>query len=162
MACVDGVIATSFRLKEVATDIAIRLKGCSDVTLRICEARADSIEDCAIARVVVLIIDRHSYDSALSYVSRIREHVPDGAVFVVCRNLSSEQMVSLLGAGICDLISIPASDEELLARFRRGLNVRRANVTLPRRVKSENPGGLIGSSPEFVRQISRLPLVESR
>src|SRR5437588_372837 len=138
MACVDGVIATSFRLKEVATDIAIRLKGCSDVTLRICEARVDRIEDCAIARVVVPIIDPASYESALSYVLRIRERAPDSAIFVVCRDLSSEQMLSLLGAGICDLIAIPASDEELMARFRRGLNIRLATAPAPPRVKSAN------------------------
>jgi two-component system response regulator GlrR len=87
---------------------------------------------------------------------------PCCSVIAVGDSLSEQSMLSLLAAGAFDFVASPFAPCELLARIRRALGL------TPPAVAHSNPGttdlrlrdrDLIGTSPAFVRQTAKIPLL---
>ena len=96
----------------------------------------------------------------LDLLTRVRLEAPRTSVLVVGAQLAQEQIFRVLMAGAYDFVSAPYLGAELIARTLRGVGLLQSKP--PQNIRSllsPRAGGLIGNSPAFLKQMSRLPLL---
>ena len=112
--------------------------------------------------LLVFPVHKENFDAAVSEVSRLRVACPACRVIVVCIDLLSEQISSLLSAGALDFVSMPYAVRELCTRIQRAaglLTERRLDESTA--LSTARAHELIGSSPCFVKQVSALATIAS-
>lgn len=104
---------------------------------------------------IVLVAQEASPQLACEQIRLLRSEHPSVALFVATPHVGAEHLDALFDAGICDFVSLPVAEQELLARVHRSQSTR-----LPAPPSDPAPCDrlrcFIGSSPNFARQIAKL------
>jgi DNA-binding NtrC family response regulator len=110
--------------------------------------------------LLVVPVHRDNFNAVVAEIARLKTDCPACSIIVVCVELLTENIASLLSAGAFDFICSPYSAKELCTRIQRAAGL------LPRRRLDESTAlstarehDLIGSSPCFVRQVAALATI---
>ncbi len=109
--------------------------------------------------LLIQIVRAQDMPAALVQLATLRAECPACAAIIASVDLDSSQINQLLGAGACDFFLLPAATAELSIRLDRALGLRQAEVPPDPRPVHPALRGLIGTSPVFVRQVARVPLL---
>src|SRR5262245_17558215 len=108
----------------------------------------------------VLAAGAAEHESILAEMQRLRCQRPTCGIIVVCVDSSSEQIGSLLAGGAFDFVSTPCSGRELGARVQRAAGLLPApRPDLSAAPEAARAHGLVGTSPAFMKQLLRLPMI---
>jgi len=139
---------------EVARRVHRGLGQSCDVRVLAADA-LDAGADCD-CNLIIAIACAAELDADIAMVTSIRMHYPRAPVLVVGRGLGRVQISRVLVTGAYDYASADTSDDELVARVLRGIRFVQRDISA---TDGAGPGGLIGSSPAFLKTIARLPLL---
>jgi two-component system response regulator GlrR len=107
-------------------------------------------------------------EPARAALAALRARWPACALLVVCDEAEAEQMQSWLALGATDFVVARGARCELIARLRRALGLQRAALPAGDAPLAEAAAalridprlrGFIGTAPQFLRQVARLPAV---
>jgi two-component system response regulator GlrR len=131
----------------------------ADLSLVACNEEPDA---------VVVIAVGVAFTAARQRIVDLRAQWPACAVLVVCDPGGAEQMQAWLAAGASDFVAAAGTRCELLARLRRALGLRSSALPSAGCFPAEAAAtphidlqlrGFVGTAPQFVRQIARLPAI---
>ena len=106
--------------------------------------------------LIVIPLDCCALDAGTRLIAALREHRPNAPLLIVGSGFSHAQISHVLAEGAYDYVSSGVSEAELIARIKRGLRF----LARPEVSKTGSHSyGLIGTSPSFVKVLSRLPLL---
>jgi len=158
MALPRCVILSRAPAGEIALWAQQRLAACSDVKLSDGIAVMPRACDCR-GSLIVLTASAAQLDGDIALLTATRLQVPGIPVLVVGADLDCLQISRVLAAGAYDYVSKGSADEELLARVTRGVRFLPQGDADTAVAGVSAVAGLIGSSPAFVKVLSRLPML---
>jgi DNA-binding NtrC family response regulator len=109
--------------------------------------------------LLIQIVRAQDITAALAQLAALRGGCPACAAIIASVDLDGNQISHLLRAGACDFLLVPVATAELSIRLRRALGLPEAAPPPDPRPVHPALRGLIGSSPAFVRQVARVPLL---
>lgn len=150
------VLCAHDNLADLRCEFAATLRDCQAVDLNVRTAALDATLDAS--SLLIQIVRAQDVTAALAQLAALRSECPTCAALIASVDLDGNQIGHLLSAGACDFLLLPTAPAELAIRLRRALGRSEAPPPDPRPV---HPAlrGLIGSSPAFVRQVARVPLL---
>ena len=111
--------------------------------------------------LVLQVVGPAQVGAALAQLAALRREAMPCAVLVAALGLDGDALARLLAAGAGDFVRAPFDADEAVLRARQALErgpVEPAEVVSPQ-APPPPLRGLIGSSPAFVQQVSRIPLL---
>ena len=109
--------------------------------------------------LLIQLVRAADIPQALTQLAVLRSACPACAALIASVDLDSDQINQLLRAGACDFLLIPAAPAEIAIRLHRALGSLHADTPPDPRPVHPALRGLIGTSPVFVRQVARVPLL---
>jgi two-component system, NtrC family, response regulator GlrR len=135
----------------------MRLERCMDATFTVAPIAALEVE-LSHTDLVILMLGRVPFESALAVCESARARMPSCPVLVVEAQPELPALTSLLSVGAFDFVVASNSDEELVTRIRRAVGLIPLACNTPERALPDpRLHNLVGTSPAFLRQIARLP-----
>jgi two-component system response regulator GlrR len=110
--------------------------------------------------IILFNVSSSSSGEARVLIPEIRSHPGGPVVVVVLETSDPGEMYGLLRAGACDFITMPIRSTDVLPRIWRLLEqVKRKKNVEYNLLQSVGLHSLIGASPEFVREIKKIPII---
>ncbi len=150
------LVVSSAMQVEVARDVVRSLNASPHFSARWSDAdSAAQAEDPP--DFLVQVVDATDFSETLRLLSAYRQQHPARPLLAVTVGLTASESTRLLAAGVSDFICAPATNDELLVRSCRALG----RTTSAPTARSPLPAlrNLIGSSPAFMRQVARVPML---
>jgi len=108
--------------------------------------------------LLVQVVGAADFAETLQQLATYRRVCPTQPLLAVTVGLSAAESSRLLAAGITDFICAPADDDELMVRSCRAIGRQEPAVPASRPAQPALRN-LIGSSPAFMRQVARVPML---
>lgn len=109
--------------------------------------------------LLIQIVRAQDIPAALAQLTTLRDTCCACAALVASVDLESSQIHHLLRAGASDFLLVPAAPAEISIRLHRALGSLHAEMPPDPRPVHPALRGLIGTSPVFVRQVARVPVL---
>lgn len=151
------VVCCDDSLAELRCEFAAALGNVPSIGLTVQTAAFGAALDAP--SLLIQMVRAQDIPAALTQLQALRDTWSTCAALIASVDLNSSQIDQLLQAGACDFFVVPAAPAELSIRLHRTLGCPPADPPPDPRPVHPALRGLIGTSPVFVRQVARVPLL---
>jgi two-component system response regulator GlrR len=154
------LIAASESRYSLAREVAAVLRSTGGIVARSAVLGSVAFRTDRTPDAMVLALDAPALAEGAELIRRVQSDAPACLVLAVGERLSPEAVLTLRASGSFDYLASPCSAREIGSRLRSGLHARSdACCTDVRELLNPRVQGLIGNSPAFLKQVSKLPTI---